>query len=168
MTENFKASNGIEVWIEESGVLDVGAGWVTIPAETNAIREFFQHERDKELGRWRDPEYTHMVVYPLPIAAGVAVMAVDESSGVSRKFSKDEPDEWILPVRRYFEAHHKLTTARGTIIRVGTREFTNVHPGSILPWLEVAENGNLTWWGHARVEALTANGWELILEGVKE
>ena len=34
------------------------------PAETAALREFFAHERDVELGRWRWPENPDYVVYP--------------------------------------------------------------------------------------------------------
>lgn len=44
-----------------------------------ALREFFQHERDEELCRWRWPERPEFVVYP----EGDAVRVLRESSGTN-------------------------------------------------------------------------------------
>ena len=58
MNEKFVASNGVEVHINGYSQLCIGRG---VPTEqTQAAREFFQHERDTGLGRWRwpdDPRY---------------------------------------------------------------------------------------------------------------
>src|SRR5690625_3758643 len=65
----FVASNGIKIETDHDGAL-VGTGeggyirvWVG-PDGINALREYFQHERDAELGRWRDPE-TGLLVYQI-------------------------------------------------------------------------------------------------------
>ena len=71
-----------------------------------ALREFFQAERDEELGRWRDPENPDMVVYPRPDqddSYGRCMSLFDESSG----------EFWLAWERiathdssaRYFAAH---------------------------------------------------------------
>lgn len=76
MTETFTASNGVEITITNKGDEEylLGKGedmpdgerrWTVATGGgegIQALREFFQHERDKELGRWRDPENPDMVV----------------------------------------------------------------------------------------------------------
>lgn len=61
MSGKFVASNGVGVRVDSAGGLEFGAiGYATLAA-TAALREFFQHERDEELGRWRskiDPNWT--------------------------------------------------------------------------------------------------------------
>lgn len=52
--------------------------------EMNALREFFQHEHDEELGRWRWPENPGYVVYPFGNGAGCTALC--ESTGVSETF----------------------------------------------------------------------------------
>lgn len=61
----FEASNGIVVRSSDTGVYmdKVEAGTRLYPAEAHALREFFQRERDEELGRWRWPEHPEYVVY---------------------------------------------------------------------------------------------------------
>lgn len=77
MTEAFKASNGVDVSIgeESDGTFLVGKGgvieggvrrWTVATGNAEgivALREFFQHERDQELGRWRWPENPGLMVY---------------------------------------------------------------------------------------------------------
>ncbi len=67
MTE-FVASNGIKIVRNESGLLCPAANkWDDLLPESEvAFREFFLHERDVELGRWRSKEYSEYVVYPYP------------------------------------------------------------------------------------------------------
>lgn len=80
-----------------------------------ALREFFQHERDEELGRWRWPENPDYVVYvkcesesePL---AGVRVL--HERTGRSRDIGRAVVNACEATVsgfgraaREYFEAH---------------------------------------------------------------
>ena len=78
MTE-FTASNGGTIRVEVGGrvtITDHTRERLSAIAETisrtaylnkaqaSALREFFQHERDEELGRWRWPENKDVVVYP--------------------------------------------------------------------------------------------------------
>ena len=64
MTE-FVASNGIRVYLDESRSVQWSG---SVHGErkdriTQAFREFFQHERDAELGRWRSKINPDVVVY---------------------------------------------------------------------------------------------------------
>lgn len=68
--EKFTASNGVE--IVRKGDEDTYQAWnignanrvLFAPHEFEALREFFLHERDQELGRWRWPEDQNVVVVP--------------------------------------------------------------------------------------------------------
>ncbi len=72
MSETFKASNGVPVRRTTAGTLsftrngewDLGALTGISASQEEALREFFQYERDQELGRWRWPENPNHVVYP--------------------------------------------------------------------------------------------------------
>ncbi|QIK61774.1 hypothetical protein G7068_00035 [Leucobacter viscericola] len=55
-----------------------------------ALREFFQHERDTELGRWRWPEYPEYVVRKLPDSNPETVIVINESYGPSYTFTRTE------------------------------------------------------------------------------
>ena len=76
---------------------------------TNALRAFFQAERDAELGRWRDPENPNIVVYPIPAmndqgdGYGRAVWVLDEAEMVSRTVLDDRHSH--SSASRYFAAH---------------------------------------------------------------
>ena len=75
---------------------------------TNALRAFFQAERDEQLGWWRDPENPNTVVYPRSEQDdhdGRCVWLLDEHSG---EFWPDwEHTASPGPARRYFAAHPK-------------------------------------------------------------
>lgn len=63
--ETFKASNGVELGFGAHGhimlgEIDTGLG----EQAQDALREFFLHERDQELGRWRERPGCEAVVYP--------------------------------------------------------------------------------------------------------
>lgn len=63
MSDTFTASNGKRISTEsEEDMFRVGDMPLT-SREVVALREFFQHERDQELGRWRWPESPQYVVY---------------------------------------------------------------------------------------------------------
>lgn len=69
MTEIFRATDGTHVDVHDSGSrIDIkctgssGEQHFLSVKETQAAREFFQHERDKDLGRWRWPENPDYVV----------------------------------------------------------------------------------------------------------
>lgn len=112
MNEKFTASNGVEVnsWGVGRG-LRVGNvtevmhtipdGWVT------ALREFFRHERDEDLGRWRYPKSTDYVVYPTTV--GWVVLVVNELTGASKEITKAKAghDRSHLEkvAKAYFDAH---------------------------------------------------------------
>lgn len=63
----FVASNGGAVELEDGGWVKVdGPGFFEYIDRrgVEALREFFQHERDEELGRWRWPDDSNIVVVP--------------------------------------------------------------------------------------------------------
>ena len=75
---------------------------------TEALRAFFQAERDETLGRWRDPKNPDYVVYPL---ADGTVMIFNEQSQYREFWSRKGTREYELKggsadvARRYFAAH---------------------------------------------------------------
>lgn len=126
MTTKFTASNGVEIETKEDGYLrgekysDPGVLYATAgPDGVEALREFFQHERDLELGRWRDPVNPDLVVYrrsDLDDEDGRAVRVLDETTGYEVCYwekldqywkGKDSPTSKTL--ERYFEAHPELS-----------------------------------------------------------
>lgn len=116
MTDIFTASNGIEIEISQDGYLlgkgDYGSGstYATAgPEGIGALREYFTHERDAELGRWRDPENPDLVIYP---NGDDAVCVFSESTGscwdVLRSVAtRERPaySTWVESAARYFAAH---------------------------------------------------------------
>lgn len=120
MITKFTASNGIEIEItEEGGLLRTGSyGHAPAgPMATRALREYFQHERDQELGRWRDPVNRDFVVYRRPEEDdydGRAVAVLDDSTGVAftywEKYGLDGQgvtryEKGQEAAGRYFAAH---------------------------------------------------------------
>lgn len=116
MTTTFTASNGTEIEITEIGGIFAKSGYGHIqagPGVTKALREYFQHERDQELGRWRDPDNRDLVVYRRPgsdNSEGRAVLVMDETAGHGgtyrehgRRWWEDKKDRAVAD--RYFEAH---------------------------------------------------------------
>lgn len=84
-----------------------GAPWLS-SREVSALREFFQHERDEALGRWRWPEHPHFIVHP---GDRGYVSAIDESTGAWATASRAEGyintghgTIWNA-IAAYFEAH---------------------------------------------------------------
>lgn len=72
------------------------------------LREFFQHERDKELGRWRWPDNPDYVVYP----DGTSRTVVKESDGRTmivsihdRKVMTTYLDSYVGAAKAYDAAH---------------------------------------------------------------
>ena len=120
MTTKFTASNGVEIETTENGEIFVKGDYgysQAGPAGTKALREFFQHERDQELGRWRDPVNPDLVVYRRPEeddCDGRAVAVLDASTGVAftywEKYGLDGQGVTIYEkgqeaAGRYFAAH---------------------------------------------------------------
>ena len=78
-------------------------------ADFKTLREYFQAERDEQLGRWRDPENPDMVCYP--VAGDLdAVWVMYEGDG-SRYHATRTRRERLHPhyvseaAGRYFQAH---------------------------------------------------------------
>lgn len=100
--ETFTARNGHTLHITPEGSLE------GIPSHVETtFREYFQHLRDRELGRWRDPENPTVVVYRKPEwddEGGRCVAVLFEDTG--NRFRNWEhrviPD---TPAARYFAAH---------------------------------------------------------------
>lgn len=120
MTTTFTASNGVEIELTENGCLGTGGsiGQTFVgPKAAKALREYFQHERDRELGRWRDPDNPDLVVYRRPEEDdydGRAVAVLDESTGVAftywEKYGLDGQgvtryEKGQEAAGRYFAAH---------------------------------------------------------------
>ena len=102
---DYVADNGVVL----TGTDDDSIRWhpgISQRRASEALREFFQAERDEELGRWRDPENPDMVAYRTPEdddESGRCILLLDENTG-------DNHWEWEHtalpgPADRYFTAH---------------------------------------------------------------
>lgn len=116
--------NEVQVDLDEDGRIHLsragyGNGIYTLET-TEALRAFFQAERDKELGRWRDPENPDLVLYPDKEGHYIrqpAVTVINETTGGSASCGSDDSlstsgvgattsvHVWRATARRYFEAH---------------------------------------------------------------
>ena len=82
------------------------------PDTTNALRAFFQAERDEQLGRWRDPENPDWVVYPVGDDFR-HIRVLNERTLFRKAWSRSEAnryafnDEAVGATRRYFDARPK-------------------------------------------------------------
>lgn len=103
---DFTARNGAIIHRTPSGKLAIGNYAVLNSHEEQALREFFQHERDQELGRWRWPENPDYVVYTV----GDGWLALSERSGNSKHYSRREHAQVGTSIlthamRAYLDAH---------------------------------------------------------------
>ena len=112
MSETFTASNGVTV--ESFG--SFGESYIRVSGVTLddayegvALREFFQHERDKELGRWRWAEYSEWVAYP---GDDDTVWVFDEEAHYLTRVGRNEVsgvqfsnNSALAAARAYFAAH---------------------------------------------------------------
>lgn len=125
-TKNFTATNGYTLQ-NNGGLLRIkdDLGKNTLRSydflnneDTRALREFFRHERDEELGRWRWPERSDYLVYPV----GEGVVDVIRESNISditlgpgrqQGITRDSAYNWdkaysktfYNAARAYFDAH---------------------------------------------------------------
>ena len=135
MTEKFVASNGIPIIEKDWGLsftqgVDLGTLTGVSDDQANALREYFQHERDRELGRWRWPENPEWVMYQ---GGPGSVWVFDEDdpyltriycSEVSRvPFSHNSA---LGAATAYFAAHHE------------PKPWHDAKPGEV--WAIVTEN----------------------------
>ena len=109
MPEIFTASNGQRIsrtW--GAYPLRVASAHIS-KKDVDALREYFLAERDKELGRWRDPEYPNIFVR---VGSGpgdwVGVVKDDENGLAYGQFHRDDNktlDPMSIVAKRYFDAH---------------------------------------------------------------
>ena len=105
--------NKVQVDLDEVGRIHLSrAGYcngIYTLETTEALREYFQAERDEQLGRWRDPENPDIVVYPIPAmndqgdGYGRVVWVLDEAEMVSGTVLDDRHSH--SSASRYFAAH---------------------------------------------------------------
>ena len=90
--KNFTASNGTTVgnsfgWLVVTDP-SPGVGATKLARlDVDALREYFQHRRDEELGRWRNPDRPNEVVYP---QANGNIRVLDESNGRNLGWGREE------------------------------------------------------------------------------
>lgn len=117
MSDKFVASNGATIQKGGAGNLFLEHpewnGYRLYPDHVAALREFFQYERDEELGRWRDPENPDVVVYRTPYGDdrdGRRIEMVNERTNETEPAwenlvvieDAEQPEGWAA---RYFAAH---------------------------------------------------------------
>lgn len=75
---------------------------------TQALREFFEHEKDEQYGRWRWPEHPAFVVYPIPGDLH-RLRVLYEPNGIAHALSPDsatsETHGAHRAARAYWAAH---------------------------------------------------------------
>ena len=57
--------------------------------EAEGVRNYFQKKRDREIGRWRDPENPDMVCYPITDWPPVDLRVFDEQTGESYFYKRE-------------------------------------------------------------------------------
>lgn len=113
MGEEFVASNGLTV-VERDGNFIVSKQGYPHPKIVGtltgyALREFFAHERDVELGWWRSPEFPNMVVWRHPLYDEVRIFDEREFA-MSGTIGRNDLDAWPRfqgAAQAFFEAHPK-------------------------------------------------------------
>lgn len=119
-TSGFTASNGFAARFVEP-FTDVGPalmvdGTRLVPHQVNCLREFFRHEEDERLARWRWPENPDYVVYPLGrdldgLRYAQAMYEPTGNAGRWQEGQKSIPEPTqsqhlgILAVAAFFDAH---------------------------------------------------------------
>lgn len=163
MTETFRASDGARIEVHDNNSrIDIkctgssGEQHFLSVKETQAAREFFQHERDEELGRWRWPENPDYVVYPVIQSAhemafgqNLSVMVFHEPTGVLKGYCREEDQggdltrEYPGAARAYFKAHPERKARPWSEAR-----FITWRNGAYLPQTAQRDLGgmNLGWW----------------------
>ena len=110
----FRARSGRTVSARSDGsvMFDHANGYLS-PASVMDAEEFFQHERDKELGRWRWPENPDYVVKHDPLGVRIAHVLHEPSFAARVVRPSDETVglgsprdmEFLGAARAYFDSH---------------------------------------------------------------
>lgn len=175
MSEKFTAGSGKTYWRGFYGYLQETEGVVLGPKKAEDVKQFFLWERDRELGRWRDPEAPNMVAYP---AGDGSVRVRDETDGsgclLNRESVAENDSGTALTAYRYLKAHpapRELPTALGTIIE-GNGHQAILADLDDEPWRYVGERtldgGIPVWMSVGRVLELVGPDWRLVHEGMKD
>lgn len=153
--EKFTARNGDQVVFKAEDRVEIsrpGGDHLGALKPVQALREFFQHERDEELGRWR--HNGHLVAYaraeyPSYSHKGRSVMILDERDGrlIERWERDNTPDEWTDAAQAYFAAHP------------APKPWHDAKPGEV--WL-------LTFLSGEQMIGLVDQDGECFLSGVRE
>lgn len=117
-TPTFTASNGLDFELTADGHLlgeALSCYGPVSPEGVKALAELFQHERDQELNRWRDPDNPDFVVYRRPKCddeLGRAVWVLDETTATGYTYWENSTPAWPgkyaqmwKAAERYYEAH---------------------------------------------------------------
>ena len=134
--EKFEAKNGLQIEADLGPVVRIWEGSSRYKEnnrlrgfsylndrDVEALREFFQHERDQELGRWRWPENPDYVVYKAPAGERVPdarhVTVSNESNGEAA---------WL------FEVGSGGVSGGDSWARDAARAYFTAHPEPKKPW----------------------------------
>lgn len=154
MSDKFVASNGVEITKDVHGCVSV-EGLHSLREDSQALREFFQHERDEELGRWRSKKLPDYVVYPgrndrLSTSHERSVIMNERNGGSATGVLLSAPDGWAGSARQvideYNEAHPEPKpwgSAKNN--EVWALRFSDQH-GFLLYAVKTDEGGPRFWW----------------------
>ena len=107
--------NEVQVDLDEDGRIHLSraghsANGIYTLETTEALRAFFQAERDEALGRWRDPENPDWICYGRGSSRDT-VYVINEYDGLPYMLERDQvayaDSEFSAVAQRYFEAHPK-------------------------------------------------------------
>ena len=107
--------NEVQVDLDEDGRIHLSraghsANGIYTLETTEALRAFFQAERDEALGRWRDPENPDWICYGRGSSRDT-VYVINEYDGLPYMLERDQvayaDSEFSAVAQRYFETHPK-------------------------------------------------------------
>ncbi len=116
MSDTFTGRRSAKIWENERGGIHyehyrVGSNLIEIEV-VQGLKQFFQNERDRQLGRWRWPDKPDYVVYPselyLTPPSADLVTVFNERTGQSahcRREDDGNSGHFSLAARAYFAAH---------------------------------------------------------------
>ena len=115
----FTASNGVAIRHDEDGDLEISGlarnvwEFLVNPAGIQALREFFLHERDEALGRWRHPEHPGVFAAGFSDDPDVVQIVKEENGTAYAQYQREETGPVYDMMHRvavaYFAAHPKPT-----------------------------------------------------------
>jgi hypothetical protein len=123
--DKFVASNGVTVDTDVHGCVTV-AGVESLRDSSQALREFFQHERDQELGRWRWPENPDYVVVQADNGGERAWVVNERNQQITGWVWRADLDrstaraQVVAAARAYFDAHPEpkpIPTEPGSVLQ---------------------------------------------------